>query len=148
MSKYKLIKMSIKDQDSLISALGDMGYTQANGKLEVAPGQSNTLGMYGYHGDLRPERANIRIPREYVGSAANDIGFAWDQDSQSYRAIISEYDSGHDKVTRAGSPAWQNKVSQRASYHTVSKAAKRKGYRVKEVATNDGTVRLQLVSLR
>jgi len=140
--------MQIKDKASLLAALEDMGYSEANGKLEVANGQDNSLKLYGYQGDLRAETANIRIPRYHVASAANDIGFAYDQESQSYRAMISEFDSGERSATRPGAPAWQRKLNQRASYHTVSKAAKQKGYRVKEVASNDGTIRLQLVSLR
>jgi len=148
MSKYKLIKLEIKDKDSLIKALGDLGFSEGNGGLEVANGHENNLSLYGYQGDRRAETANIRIPRHRVATAANDIGFAFDKETGSYRAIISEFDSGDRKEKRAGSPKWQNRLKQRVSYHTVSKAAKRKGYRVKEVATKDGTVRLQLQSFR
>ena len=148
MSKYKLISLEIKDKYTLLAALGDLGYTSETGKLEVGPGNHNGLTLYGYQGDARPERANIRIPKHYVGNAANDIGFAWDHDTQSYRAIISEYDGRQAGASRAGSPEWQNRLKQRVSYHTLSQAAKRKGYRIKEVATNDGTIRLQLSSMR
>ncbi len=49
--------------------------------------------LTGYHGDTRKERANIIVRRQYVGSAANDLGFIKAEDG-TYSAIVSAYDSG------------------------------------------------------
>jgi hypothetical protein len=51
MSAYKVIKTEYRTLSSLIKAIGDLGYDP-----EVSPTvPENTLPMYGYLGDLRPE---------------------------------------------------------------------------------------------
>lgn len=68
----------------LVQALQEMGYTVETGK---------SLALYGYRGRERPERAQIVVRRDQVGSAANDLGFRWDKDKQAFIPIISEYDA-------------------------------------------------------
>lgn len=66
----------------LVKTLQEMGY-------QVEVGQSLTL--YGYHGDARPERAQIVVRRDQIGSSSNDLGFAWN--GTAFVPIISEYDA-------------------------------------------------------
>ena len=46
--------------------------------------------MTGYAGDIRPEMAQIILPRLSLSGASNDIGFAYEDGS--WTAIVSEYD--------------------------------------------------------
>jgi len=68
MSKYHKQKSVYKDRDSLVAALGEQGYTE----VEVHEQAKN---LYGYHGDMRAEKANVIVRRQYIDSAANDLGF-------------------------------------------------------------------------
>jgi hypothetical protein len=71
-----------KDRRLLLAALADLGYP------EVEEGEA--LPLYGYHGDRRPETAEIVIRRQHVGSLSNDIGFS--RTAQGYVPCVSEYD--------------------------------------------------------
>jgi Protein of unknown function (DUF1257) len=71
-----------KDRRLLLAALADLGYP------EVEEGEA--LPLYGYHGDRRPETAEIVIRRQHVGSLSNDIGFS--RTAQGYVPFVSEYD--------------------------------------------------------
>lgn len=138
MSAYKTIRTEFKSIASLKKALDDLGYA---GHYIVATDPKNpTIKLIDYMGMYRPEKASIRIPREYVGNFSNDVGFAWDASTRTYQAIISEYDQ---KANR-----WDedriNKLRQRYAYHEVRTQAKAQGYMVKETATSDGTILLQL----
>lgn len=83
MSKYIVFQdFAFKDRRLLLAALADLGYT------DVEEGES--LPLFGYRGDQRPETAEIAIRRQHLGSASNDLGFA--RTPQGYVAIVSEYD--------------------------------------------------------
>jgi len=83
MSKYLTFPDVIfKNRQLLLDALKDVGYT------EVEEGES--LPLYGYQGDRRPETAEIVIRRCHVGSLSNDIGFT--RTPNGYLPLLSEYD--------------------------------------------------------
>lgn len=83
MSKYlTFTDVVFKDRRLLLAALADVGYA------EVEEGEA--LPLFGYRGDRRPERAEIVIRREHIGSLSNDIGFA--HTSDGYVPIVSEFD--------------------------------------------------------
>lgn len=83
MSKYLTFPdIVFKDRRLLLAALADLGYP------EVEEGEA--LPLYGYHGDQRPETAEIVIRRRQVGSVSNDIGFT--HSAQGYLPVVSEYD--------------------------------------------------------
>jgi hypothetical protein len=72
----------LKDRRLLVAALADLGYS------EVEEGEA--LPLFGYHGDRRPETAEIVVRRRHLGSASNDLGFA--RTPAGYIPIVSEYD--------------------------------------------------------
>jgi Protein of unknown function (DUF1257) len=83
MSKYLIFTdVVFKDRRLLVAALAELGY------LEIEEGKG--LPLYGYHGDQRPETAEIVIRRQHVGSLSNDIGFT--NTAQGYVPVVSEYD--------------------------------------------------------
>jgi len=82
-SKYlQFDDIVFKDRRLLLAALADVGYAQ------VEEGQA--LPLYGYHGDRRPETAELVVRRRHVGSLSNDIGFT--RSPEGYVPILSEYD--------------------------------------------------------
>lgn len=84
MSAYQEFSdIRFKDKECLLEALKALGYH------DVEVGES--LHLYGWQGDCRPETAEIVIRRRYIEAAANDVGFA--RRDGAYVPIISEYDS-------------------------------------------------------
>lgn len=138
MSQYKTIQTEYKNLGSLLAALADLGYTKE--QVQVAPNPKDaTLTMYGYRNDLRPERCGLRIARQHIGPASNDVGFAWN--GKAYAAIVSEFDM------RANYPSALNiqrqaALKQRYAYHEIKRIAGTKGYSVRETKMPDGTIRL------
>lgn len=138
MSKYQEIKTEYRNLESLKKALNDMGIA-----YEVSKNWRNPdIAMYGYHNDVRPERASIRIDRNWVndnwsGCASNDIGFAWD--GKQFNLILSDYDSRVPRTLEA-----MNKLRQRYGFNEAMRLAHAKGYTAKETTFQDGTIRIVL----
>jgi hypothetical protein len=86
MSAYQVFdSIQFRDRECLLQALEAIGYGQD--KVEV---HDRPQTLYGYHGDARPEKAEVIIRRRHVGRASNDVGFALKDGA--YVPIISEYD--------------------------------------------------------
>lgn len=85
MSKYNRQKSTYNDRDCLVAALNEQGYAE----VEV---HEEAVNLIGYHGDTRPEKANVIVRRNHIGTAANDLGFVKEADG-TYSAIVSDYDS-------------------------------------------------------
>ena len=127
MSHFTRIKTKIVDQACLLKALADLGYHT----VEVGSG----LNLFGYHGDMRPDTAEVVVRRKYLTSASNDIGFKLLEDG-TYEAIVSEYDT---HALRG----WLDNVTQRYAYNVVKQQAEWQGYQVIGEETQvDGTIQL------
>ena len=131
MSHFTTLVTQITDIDALVAALADVGY----GNVEV---HDLSQPLYGYQGDMRPERAHVIVRRKHVGEASNDIGFERQPEGE-YRAWISEFDRHtHDE-------RWLGQVTARHAYHLTQKTLTRQGFNlVDEHNEHDGTVRMVL----
>jgi hypothetical protein len=133
MSHYSEIKIQMKDEECILEALMECGWTLDQIETHCTPTH-----LYGYKGDRRKDLANIIIRRKHVGGASNDIGFRLEEDG-TYTAIISEYD----QETGYGT-AWLNKLKQSYGVKVVEKQARRRGFSVKKTVKQDGAVQLVL----
>lgn len=84
MSHYTVIQTRIREVPALVEALRALGYPQ----VEV---HEEAQHLFGYQGDIRAQTAEVIVRRQYVGTAANDIGFKR-QPNGEFEAIISEFD--------------------------------------------------------
>jgi hypothetical protein len=88
MSAYKLIKCTLKDKTILLKALEDLGFKPTVHDLPQF--------LRGYLGDTRDQMANIIVDKEQLNKlytkASNDLGFRWNEDTESFDMICSEYD--------------------------------------------------------
>lgn len=92
MSQFLKYTTKIKNVQDLCEVLKEYcTHLQGQDFIEVHETPQN---LYGYHGDMRQEKAHIIIRRKYVGGASNDIGFVRNPDG-TYSSIVSEYDRGH-----------------------------------------------------
>jgi hypothetical protein len=130
MSKYVQTTTVFTEQEHLVGALSDMGYSALVYATNEPPEH-----LYGYHGDKRPETANIIVRRQQISSAANDIGFVL-RDGV-YQAIISEFDSHRHNKT------WVGKLAQCYSERRTQAVAVARGYRFVSKEIIDGKVKLQ-----
>jgi hypothetical protein len=114
MSKYDSFETTLTEEAPLVAALQAMGYP-----VEV---HAQGAPLFGYHGDERPERAQLIVRRKHLDSASNDIGFARKANGQ-FTAILSEYDRsiGFDQN-------WLHRVHQRYKEERTMAMARQKGY--------------------
>lgn len=87
MSAYKKIECDIVELEYLLKAFKLLGF---DAEIHEDPKK-----LRGFKNDLRDEKATIIIPKEQINfftGASNDIGFIWNESSEKYDMIISEYD--------------------------------------------------------
>lgn len=95
--------------------------------------------LVGYHGDVRQQKANIIIRRKHIGSASNDIGFLYNEETNAYDAIISDYDSG------TYNQNFLDKLGTQYGTEVVKSVAKEQGITDIEFTTNkDGSVDFEI----
>lgn len=137
MSHYLDCQTEFRDQDVLIEALLKVGRARTGGvwcksTIEVHDKPTN---LFGFQGDVRPDKANIIIRRQNVGGMSNDIGFRKEENG-TYTAVISDYDR------YAYNDGWMSKLKQEYANAKLKKEYKRKGLHTKEERKADGTIRL------
>lgn len=133
-SHFTKIKTNLKDAAALKLALADLGF-------KTVETHDTAQNLYGYQGDVRRQKAEIIIRREFIGAASNDIGFKRSDDG-SFEAIISEFDSyQHNEI-------WLHKLKQRYSYHVVVKEMESQGYEITERVEAGTQQKIQLTFRR
>lgn len=147
MSHYTKCKTKLTDKECLVKALEDLGFRHGQVKVHNTPQH-----LFGYQGDKREQTAEIILPRQYVGGAANDIGFKLQEDG-TYGAIISDYDKGntsadakskHAKGCRGYSDKWLKKLNQRYTYHKVKESVSAQGFFVEQESEENGEIFLTI----
>jgi hypothetical protein len=109
MSKYLTIdELNIDNQDLLVQTLLHDVLFQGRLGLPGLEVESHDVAvhLYGIQDKLRPETAEVIVRRQFVGGAANDIGFKR-QASGNFAPIISEFDDGYSKY---GEAVWGTEV--------------------------------------
>ena len=130
MSEYVVTDTEFKDQSCLVEALSDFGYAQ----VEVGEG----LPLYGYRGNRRAETADVVVRKQFVGSSANDVGFAKGADG-CFHAIVSAFDrSGHLTAIKLA------KLRQLYSARVVEKELRRVGKQVISRETVNGKIKIRV----
>jgi len=136
LSKYEETATEIRHPAHLVAALKELGF-----RPEFHPAGVN---LVGYEGRERPERAQVIVRRDQIGTASNDIGFARKLDG-TFAALLSEYDRsiGFDEK-------WLGRVHQLYKEKQVLADARAKGYilRSREVVNTPAgpQIRLQFVA--
>ena len=113
MSAYSQFETIYRDRDCLVAALNEMGYAT----VEV---HDEAVALVGYHGDMRSQKANVIVRRQYVGCASNDLGFVKKEDG-TYSAIVSDYDSSKHNTK------WFTDLKDKYLDKVTTKEAKKKG---------------------
>ena len=129
MSHFTSIKTQIKQVESLVEALADLGF-------KVVEVHETAQHLFGFRGDVRSQTAEVIIRRQQVGAASNDIGFKRQPDG-TFEAIISDYDR------QVYSQQWLNHLTQRYGYHALKATVPQQGFTVEEEEVlADGTIRV------
>lgn len=126
MSHFTLVKSNLKDQESLIQALCQMGFNLKD--IEIS---KELLKLKGYAGDFRKQKANIRLKgsgwgkQNVVGSASNDLGFEQMPDG-TFAFHVSEYD------LRKYGNQWQQELFANYSQNVTIKTLQEEGFELEE----------------
>jgi len=137
MSRFCEVKTIFKDSASLICALVETGNWTTD-QIEI---YDDPVGLYGYRGDMRNEKANIIIRRKHVGKASNDIGFAKDENGH-YNAIISEYDA------RKYSDQWLGQLKTNYVFHKLSRDQIQRDRTINREKLSNGRQRITITGYR
>lgn len=121
MSHFTQCQTEIRDLPCLVQALEAEGF-----KPEV---HETPQTLYGYHGDPRPQKAEVIVRRKQIGSASNDLGFVKNAGG-TFDAIISDYDRSR------FNDAWLKRLTQQYGLAKAEKTAIERGYRVLEKTVN------------
>lgn len=143
MSEYRKSTTNCKDKECLIDALIDLGYKREN--IEV---HEEAKQLFDWHGrathylDKSGDKANIIVRRQFVGGAANDLGFKLNPVTKTYDAIISDYDSGKHNAT------WLKNLKVGYAEKTLIKTGKAQGLRYLSTKIVDGKKQIQWMDTR
>jgi Protein of unknown function (DUF1257) len=131
MSHFTRVRTKLRDPDLLVKALTAVGFT-------TVEAHDSPQTLYGYHGDARPERAEVIVRRRHIGRLSNDIGFRRREDGD-FEAIISDYDrSSYNR-------AWLTKVARAYGHAAALRYAEDHGYEVdSDVVDENGERRVLL----
>lgn len=133
MSAYKKIECDIVDKESLLEALNLLGFTP-----EVL---NEPKHLTGYRGDERKETAHIIISKDQVNKftgASNDIGFLWNDKSNKYDFIVSDYDKAK---------LMDQRIIQAYVKVVLEKALKKNGFKIKVNINEEDLLKRQLSDL-
>jgi hypothetical protein len=134
---YCSIETEFRNPEALILALMETGlWTREQVEMH-----EKAEHLFGYHGDLRPEKANIIIRRKNVGSSSNDIGFQRQEDG-TFTAIISEFDKS--KYNKS----WTDKLKANYAYQAIRLQQEAKGRQVARTRLPDGKQRVEIKGYR
>ena len=137
MSHFVECQTEFRDPQALIAALIECGFEES--QIEV---HDQAVPLYGYQGDVRPQKANIIIRREHVGTAANDVGWERLPDG-TYRAWISEYDQRH-----RFDQAMQNRIRQEYAYAVIERQQRARGRSVERQRLPSGEIEVTIAGYR
>lgn len=138
MSKYKQIETQITEHDHITAALDEMGIPYEVGE---------NLALYGYEGRKRKETANVVVRKAYVGDSANDLGWCYDEETSTYRCVISEFDNtGRDDDYSRATPIMEG-VAQRAALLKLQELAFANGFALDVIEDSQNVQRVLIGGL-
>lgn len=129
MSHFTTVKTQMVSTEHLLKALRDLGFTNVEGH-EIPQA------LYGYLGDVRPQRSEVIVRRQFIGPASNDIGFTRDS-TGTFVAVISEFDR------RQYDTKWLERLTQRYAYHVAKDQLEAQDFTVvEEEVLADNTIHI------
>ena len=137
MSHFVECRTEFRDPRALIAALAECGFEPP--QIEV---HEQAVPLYGYQGDVRSQQAHLVIRRQYVGQAANDVGWERQADG-TYRAWISEYD-GRNRFNEQ----MQNRIKQEYAYQVITRQQRARGRTVNRERLPSGEIEVTIGGYR
>ena len=125
MSHFSTIKTQLKETDSLIKAIDQLGYTINQGENIVK----------GYKGKFTAVDISLSLPNK------TKLGFKWNNASNSYE-LVTDLDLWKFEIPVE---RFISKVTQMYAYHTIISKTEEDGYQVVEEKNKiDGSIELVL----
>ena len=125
MSHFSTIKTQLKETDSLIKAIDQLGYTINQGENIVK----------GYKGKFTDVDISLSLPNK------TKLGFKWNNASNSYE-LVTDLDLWKFEIPVE---RFISKVTQMYAYHTIISKTEEDGYQVVEEKNKiDGSIELVL----
>jgi len=147
MSHFVECRTEFRDPAALVAALVELGFQES--QIEV---HEHAVPLYGYHGDVRAQKAHIVIRRQHVGSGANDVGWERQPDG-AYRAWISEFDAGIGQYARQQASArfnqtMQDRIKQEYACQVIVRQQRARGRSVERQRLPNGEIEVTIAGYR
>lgn len=147
MSHFVECDTQFRDRQALIAALVRCGFEAS--QIEV---HEEEVSLFGYQGDVRPQKAHVVIRRQHIGTGANDAGWQRQPDG-TYRAWISEFDCGkgqyaHRMDTARFSAAVQDRIKQEYAFEVIARQQRAKGRSVTRQRLAGGEIEVVIAGYR
>ena len=147
MSHFVECQTEFRDPQALAAALVECGF--AADQIEV---HTEAVPLYGYQGDVRPQKAHLVVRRHHVGSGANDVGWERQPDG-AYLAWISEFDAGvglfaHRQATARFNQTMQNKIKQEYAFAVIHRQQRARGRSVERRRLPSGEIEVTIAGYR
>ena len=135
MSHYSEISVDIKDNQCLIETLMEI-FNISKDNIEV---HQSPVNLYDMVGSMRPQQAHIIVRRQYVGIAANDMGFLKMADG-TFKIIVDQYS----QTTLGYNQKWLKKLKQNYTTRVATKTLQKNGNKVTQEKLPNGMIKLSV----
>lgn len=147
MSHFVECRTEFRDPQALIAALVACGFDAS--AIEV---HEQAVPLYGYQGDVRPQKAHLIIRRQHIGQGANDVGWERQADG-TYRAWVSEFDAGvgpyaHRQDQARFNQRTQNRLRQEYAYQVIARQQRTRGRSVSRQRLPSGEIAVVISGYR
>ena len=148
MSEYHAQTTVFKDQECLVKALIDCGYSEKDIEIHEQPQQLfDYVGRKTTYLDKTGDKANVIIRRNKIGyGSANDLGFRFNTVTGTYEAIVSEFDSGTHHW--GANSDRMKKLKSGYAEHNLIKTAKKQGFKYLGKKVVNGKLQIQWLDAR
>jgi hypothetical protein len=137
MSHFVDCQTEFRDPQALVAALVECGFEES--QIEI---HEQAVPLYGYQGDVRPQKAHIVIRRQHVGQAANDVGWERQADG-THRVWVSEFDGRH-----RFDQTMQNRIKQEYAYQVIVRQQRVRGRTVNRKRLPSGEIEVTIGGYR
>ena len=133
MSRYSYYKTKCSDPKILVQTLVKMGFNEADIIIEHGRKLRGVDDEFRHNADGSVKTADITIPRDFVGEAANDLGFR--KVGEFYEVEISEFDEGYNGYDQD----WKDQLHQTYAVTALEETFGVEGWQIEQAMAEDGT---------
>lgn len=133
MSQFLIVQTNFTNWKALQRALVNMGFSLDKQVFSITP-----KNLKGYLNDTRQDKAQLILPKCFVGRSSNDLGFLKGKNGK-IKAIVSEFDQKNNYGKE-----WLNKLKMHYNAHAVQMKYSEQGWQCKKSFAANGEIVMEI----